>query len=120
MKLIRQFAIIIGICYLGAAIQKLLGLPIPGNIIGMILLLTGLLTGVIKMDMIEEISDFLLGHLAFFFIPAGVGLISCIGILKLHGFGIFMVCLITTAVIMGATGLIVQTLIRRGCDERID
>lgn len=113
MKLLRQFAIILGICYLGIAVQKLFSLPLPGNIIGMIMLLICLLTGVIKMDMIEEISEFLLKHLAFFFIPAGVGLISCMGILKSYGIAIFMVCLITTIVIMAVTGMVVQMIIRR-------
>lgn len=113
MKLLRQFAIILGICFIGAIVQDLLEISIPGNIIGMIILLICLLSGVIKMEMIEEISEFLLKHLAFFFIPAGVGLISCITVLKSYGISILLVCLITTIVIMAVTGMVVQILIRK-------
>lgn len=113
MKLLRQFAIILGICFLGEIINKILKIKIPGNVIGMIILLICLVTGIIKTEMIEEASNFLLDHLAFFFIPAGVGLLTCTGILKIYWHYVLIIALISTIIVMVVTGLTVQ-LVKKG------
>ncbi len=113
MKLLRQTGIIIGICFLGALLQKFLNIPVPGNIIGMMILFICLCTGMIKLDAIKEISNFLLNYLAFFFIPAGVGLIACGKILNGHWIAFLAVCFITTVIIMVVSGYSVQ-LLKRG------
>lgn len=112
MKLLRQAAIVLIICFLGDFISKMFNLPVPGNVLGMLILLVCLLTGAIKLEMIEEISNFLLDHIAFFFVPAGVGLMSCMGILKTNWHTILFISFISTIVVMGVTGLIVQLLKR--------
>jgi holin-like protein len=89
-----------------------LKIPIPGNILGMILLLIALLTGVVKMHQIEEISKFLLDHLTVFFIPAGVGLLSVTGMLKDTWFFILLISVFTTILVMSATALVVRLLRR--------
>lgn len=59
---------------LGEVIVLFLGLPIPGPVIGMILLLmTLLLKGRVPVSL-DTSSSTLLGHLSLLFIPAGVGL----------------------------------------------
>jgi holin-like protein len=110
MKLLRQFAIIIVICFLGEVLNKLCGIPIPGNVLGMIILLFGLITKVIKLSYIEEVSEFLLKHLSFFFIPAGVGIIGAIDILRENWFPILSIVIITTILVAAAAGLTVQLI----------
>jgi holin-like protein len=113
MKLLRQFGIILLIVFIGEAIQRLLKIPIPGNVIGMILLFIALNKGIIKLDMIGEISSFLLDHLSFFYIPAGVGLIAYISVLKSDGIAITLISVITTIMVMLVTAFTVQA-VRRG------
>lgn len=108
MKLIRQFAIISIICFLGEVIRSLLGITIPGNVIGMILLLVLLCSGIIKLEVIEDISKFLLDHLPFFFVPAGVGLIASVGIIKDCWQYIILIIVISTIVVMTVTSITVQ------------
>jgi holin-like protein len=108
MKLIRQFAIISIICFLGEVIRSLLGIAIPGNVIGMILLLVLLCSGIIKLEAIEDISKFLLDHLPFFFVPAGVGLIASVGIIKDCWQYIILIIVISTIVVMTVTSITVQ------------
>lgn len=110
MKLLRQFLIILIICFLGEVLSKVMHIPLPGSIIGMILLFICLLTGIIKIEMIQEISKFLLDHLAFFFIPAGVGLLAYVGILKENLIPIIIICFITTILVMIVTGWTVQII----------
>lgn len=113
MKLLRQSAILLIIIFLGEVLNRILKIPIPGSVLGMIILLIALLTGIIKLSQIEEISNFLLDHLAFFFIPAGVGLLSVIGVIKNSWYLILLVSFLTTIIVMSTTGLVVQFLKRR-------
>ena len=113
MKLLRQLFIILFISFLGEAAHRLFRIPVPGNVIGMLLLFILLCTGLIKLDMIEEMTNFLINHLAFFFVPAGVGLLAYIGVLKSSWAAIFGISLVTTAIVMVVTGHTVQILKRR-------
>lgn len=119
MKLFREAIIILGIYLLGEFISQVLSLPIPGNILGMIILLVLLCTKVIKLDQIETIANFLLDHLAFFFIPAGVGLMTSANIIKDSWLKLIVVCIATTIIIIASTGLIVQYISRKN-DKRGD
>lgn len=110
MKLLRQFLIVLIICVIGEVLNKVVHVPLPGSIIGMILLFVCLLTGVVKIEMIEDISKFLLDHLAFFFIPSGVGLMAYAGILKKNLVPILVICFVSTILVMIATGMTVQLL----------
>ena len=112
MKIFREAIIILGIYLIGELISKSFSLPLPGNIIGMIILLILLCTKVIKVEKVESISTFFLDHLSFFFIPAGVGLISSFDSVKNSLIYILILCLITTALVIISTGLIVQLIIK--------
>lgn len=114
MKYLRQFLIILVFCTIGEVLSKVVHIPLPGSIIGMILLFIGLLTGIIKLEMIQEVSQFLLDHLAFFFIPAGVGLLAYVGILKQNLIPILIICFVTTFLVMIVTGWTIQAIKRRG------
>ncbi|MDT8717453.1 CidA/LrgA family protein [Clostridium sp. 19966] len=113
MKLLRQFALILIICFAGQGIQDFFKAPIPGSVIGMVILFIFLCLGIIKLEMIEEITTFLLDHLAFFFVPAGVGLIAVMGLIKANGADILGISVITTILVMVVTGHTVQ-LMKRG------
>ena len=113
MKLFREALIILGIYLLGELLSKSLNLPIPGNILGMVILFILLCTKVVKVDNISTVTNFLLDHLAFFFIPAGVGLMASIGIIKSTWWQLLVVCISTTIIIIGVTGIIVQAISRR-------
>ena len=109
MKIFREFIIILILYFIGDFISKILNIPIPGNILAMILLFLCLCTGVIKLEKVQDISSFFLDHLAFFFIPAGVGLINSFDSIKSSALQIIIICIITTIIVMSVTGIIVQT-----------
>lgn len=113
MKLFREALIILGIYLIGEFLAASLQLPVPGNILGMVILFILLCTKVVKVDNISTVTNFLLDHLAFFFIPAGVGLMASIGIIKSTWWQLLLVCISTTIIIIGVTGIIVQAISRR-------
>lgn len=112
MKIMKQFAIIFSICWLGTVVEHLLPFAFPASVIAMLLLLLCLLTGLLKVEHIREKSDFLLGNMAFFFIPAGVNVINYLDILKKSWFPLVVICTITTIVTFAATALSIRLTVR--------
>ena len=106
--MLKQFSIILSIYFLGEVLQKASEIPVPGNVLGMIILFLGLYTGIIKLKTIDKISDFLLENLAFFFLPAGVSLITSFVLLEGKWPAILGVSLLSTVITLGITGLTVQ------------
>ncbi len=113
MRYVIQFAIILTICFMGDLLQTYFNLPIPGNILGMVFLLFFLMTGIIKLSMIEDVSNFMLKHLSFFFIPAAVGLITCFSILEGKWLALMFISVVSTFVVAVVTGATVQILMKR-------
>ncbi|WP_129600530.1 CidA/LrgA family protein [Anaerophilus nitritogenes] len=112
MKIFIQFLGIVGIWQLGEWIHRMLSIPIPGSILGMLILFTLLVLNIIKLEWVENCADFLLKHLAFFFIPSGVGLIAALELLKKNWIPLFIIIFISTIVVMGITGKIVEKFVK--------
>lgn len=110
MKYLRELLIIFGILFVSNLIQSLTGIPMPGTVLGMILLLVLLLTGIVKLEMIENVTKFLLDHLTFFFIPGGVALISQIDLIKDEWLSLLIVIVAAAVLVIAVTGLTVQAL----------
>lgn len=111
MKIFKELSIILFIIFLSESISKVLSLPIPGSILGMLILLTLLLLKIITTESIETLSSYLLDNLAFFFLPAGVGIISSFDLLKGNTLKILIVITISSLVVLLVTGYTVQGLI---------
>lgn len=103
LKILTQVGIIFGICWVSVWIEKLLPFVFPASIIGMLLLLVLLLTGVVKTEHIREKSDYLLANLPFFFIPAAVSIINYLDVLKSNLAALAVVCMVPTFLVFGAT-----------------
>ena len=101
MKIVTQVGIIFSICWISQIIEKLLPFSFPASVIGMILLFILLCVHILKVDHIREKSDFLLEHMAFFFIPAGVSIINYFDVLK--KWVVQLICVVSTVVTFAVT-----------------
>lgn len=122
MKLLKQLAIFFVLCLCGQAIAQVLPFSFPASIISMVVLLILLFLKVIKEEHIGETADFLLQNMSFFFIPAAVGILQNIGLLKGKLFSFFAICLISTAVTFAVAAGVCNLCIslqnkRRGTNE---
>lgn len=111
MKIMLQIGVVLGICLLGEGISLLLPIAFPGSVISMILLFLILLTGLLRPDHIRQKSDFLLQNMAFFFIPAGVGIMEYADILLPVVLPLLFICLITTVLTFAASALTAKLVI---------
>ncbi|MDA3730757.1 CidA/LrgA family protein [Niameybacter massiliensis] len=98
-----QLAVIFGIYLGGEGIASLLPIAIPGNIIGMLALFILLFLKWIKLRQIQTLGKFLLGNMAFFFIPAGVSIIESIETVKGDLLPILAICILTTFITFTVT-----------------
>jgi holin-like protein len=112
MKLLRQLAWVFLILLVGEGIRVATGISIPSTVIGMVLLFLLLVTGVLKLEQIADFSKFLLDHLAFLFVPAGVGLMTQFDVIKEAWLPILGIILISTVLVMGVTGWTIQLMKR--------
>lgn len=102
--MILQCAIIFVFLGLGELIVAATGITIPSSIIGMLLLTTALRTGIVRLYQVDRIADLLIRNLGFFFVPAGVGLMQCLGILRQELLPIILATVVSTLVIIAVTG----------------
>ena len=103
LKVFQQLGIIFGICLISDGISRLLPFPLPVSIIGMLLLLALLTVKAIKTEQIETTADFFLGNLPFFFVPAIVGLINYLDLLRDNAVKMLIVGMGTMVITFGVT-----------------
>lgn len=95
---------------LGYFVVEALNLPLPGNVLGMVILFVLLMTGVVSLKWVEEASSFLIKHLAFFFIPIAVGLMNFGPLFLQNGISLLLVIAGSAAIGIYITGAVSQTL----------
>lgn len=112
MKYIIQFEIIIAISLIGELLNRIIPLPIPASIYGMVILFTALCTGVIKLSSVKETGKFLIYIMPMMFIPATVGLLESWSVMQEFLTAIIVISLISTVLVMAATGHMTQLIIK--------
>lgn len=113
MKYLKQLAVILIFYFAGEALSLFTGLPVPGNIFGLLLLLGALLTGLIREDQIRETGDFLLAHLVLFLIPPGLNLLRDVSLLSGFVAKTILMNLVTVMLTLSVCALIAKFLIGR-------
>ena len=113
VKLLYQFGIIMFVTFLGEFLHCLIPLPIPASIYGLLLMLAGLMTKVIKLEQVKIAADFLIEIMPLMFIPAGVGLITSWSQLQSFLVPLLVITVVSTFVVMIVTGKVTDFLISR-------
>jgi holin-like protein len=91
-----------------------LGLPVPGPVIGMVLLFVALLLRRERdtPEALGRVADGLLGNLGLLFIPAGVGVILYLPLLARDWAPISLAIILGTLASIAVTGRLAQSLLR--------
>lgn len=114
MNIASQLAVIFVLCLAGEGIAQLLPVAFPASVIAMLLLLVLLLSGAVKPRHVEQSANFLLDHMSLFFVPASVGIIQYLDILKGQLIPFLVIAALTTPLVFCATAWTVQLMIRLG------
>jgi holin-like protein len=114
--MVRGLAILLALQFLGETLSRGLAIPIPGNVLGMGLMLLALWTKIVRIEWVEEAAELLLSHLALFFVPAGVGVMVYFGLIGRQWLPIVVATVVSTFVVMAVTGWVATRLERRDSD----
>lgn len=118
IKVIVQIALLSFLYVIGNEIQQMLHLPIPGSVIGMLLLFGLLSTNIIQESWIQSGSNVVIKHLTFFFIPATAGILDYFHVFSGKGSLLVLIVLFSTFLVMVGSGLTSQWILRRkGADH---
>lgn len=108
MKILKQAAIIFGVCLIGEIISELIPVPFPGSVISMVILFILFVLNWLKPEGLGEVNDFLLDNMGFFFIPPGVGIMTQFEVLKSSAVQILIVCIVSMIVTFAVTAYTVS------------
>lgn len=104
----RGFAILLGFSLAGVLLHDALHLPLPGNVIGLLLFLAALFGKVVKLEWVEQSANLLTGHLLLFFIPYVIGAAALIPFLGNNAVSIAVGVVGSTFAVLWVTGTVAK------------
>ena len=112
VKALFQTVLLILVYLICSWLVGILNLPIPANVLGIIVLFTLLATGIVKEEHIQEAAGFFLKHLVFFFVAVGVALINWGGVFYDYGLVLFLALLVSSILPFYAVGIMMQKFMK--------
>lgn len=89
-----------------------LHLPLPANIISMLLMLLLIITRILPLSWVKAGSNWLLAEMLLFFIPAVVAVVNYGDLLRVEGWRICLVIAISTLLVLASTAWVVDRIYR--------
>lgn len=121
MKIIRiivQVALLYLFYVVGDYLQELLHLPIPGSIVGLLLLFVLLLCKIVPVSWIEHGSNTILAYLPLFFIPSTAGIMNHLDIFSGRGLLLIGIIILSSVLTIGVAAHSSQWLAGRRKNDR--
>ncbi len=110
--MIAAMAVLLGLQLIGEIVVQLSGLPIPGPVVGMVLLFIGLRWRESLPDALRTTAETVLSHLSLLFIPAGVGIIQHGARLADEWLALLAAMVLSTLISVAVTAWVMQWVIR--------
>ena len=108
METLKQLALLFAAYLLAVWIGDWLPFAFPASVLGMILLLLLLLTGVLKTRQVEKGADVLLQNMMLLFVPAGVSILEYYPLIRDKVPQLILIALLTLGITLGATAVTVK------------
>ncbi len=111
MRVLRQLLIILGVWLVSELLSRLLNLPIPGNVLGMFIMLILLGTKAVKVTQISEVSNFFLENISLFFIPSVAAIIIYYKQIQNQVLQVLVALIVSSILVFLVTGYTVEGLL---------
>jgi holin-like protein len=96
----------------GEALSRLLGLPLPGPVLGLLLLLLALRWPRIRVP-VGAAAEALLAHFSLLFVPVGLGVITHLDLIRQYGVQLLIALVASAWIGLAVTALVLRVLLRR-------
>jgi holin-like protein len=111
--MLQQLALLMGFQLIGEAAVKCLGVPFPGPLCGMLLLLVYLQLKGGPSEQLNSIGTSLVDHLGLLFVPAGTAIVTYTALMAREGLPILAALLVSTTAAVLIGGVVAQRLMTR-------
>ena len=98
--------------YVGLYLVNRWQVPLPANLVGMVMLLLLIVCRVIPVSWVRAGARWLLAEMLLFFVPAVVAVVNYAQLLMVDGWRIFLVIALSTLMVLGATAWVVDKVYR--------
>ena len=102
--MVRQCFILFGCLFVGELTVSVTGVKLPASIIGMLVLTLLLKLGVVRIEWVRGLTDFLIANLGFFFVPPGVALMLYFDLIRAEIVPITLATTLSTLIVLLVTG----------------
>lgn len=110
--MIWSLAILLSCQLAGEIITRGLGLPVPGPVFGMVLLLILLMLIPPLKALIAQTAQTILSNLSLLFVPAGVGVVAHLDKIAQYGLGLLVALVLSTVLALTASVLTFRAVAR--------
>jgi holin-like protein len=114
---LRPFVLLIAFQFVGEALARLGGVPVPGPVIGLALLAVAATATPALFAEVEGTADLILRHLSLLFVPAGVGVLQHLDLFRRELLPLAAVLVLSTVATLLVTALVFALLSRGHADE---
>lgn len=118
MKYLSQFLRITAFTLAGELLQRLIPLPVPASVYGLVLLFIALCAGIVKLEQVKDAGRFLVSILPILFVSPAVGILENWGLIKDVMISMIVVALTSTIITFAVAGRVTQSL--RNKEEKED
>ena len=113
MKLYVQFMIIVLLSFIGEGISTYFQLPIPGSILGLILLFLALEFKLLRLRHVNAVGNFLLANMTILFLPPAVGIMEKFDVIAPYLLPIVLIVFFAAVINIILIALVVQFIKKR-------
>lgn len=112
LQIALQVLLYVGLFLLAQTLVEWLHLPLPANLVGMLLMLGLIVLRVLPLNWVRAGARWLLAEMLLFFVPAVVAVVNYVQLLMVDGWRIFLVIALSTVLVLGATAWVVDKVYR--------
>ncbi len=112
MKYIRQLALVLAVSFLGEILNRVIPLPIPASIYGLVMMFLLLESGLIKFEKVEATTVFLKNTLVVTLIPSAVGVMAAWDVLEPILLPAVLIIVVTNVLVLAVSGHVSQAIVR--------
>lgn len=113
MNYLKQFSIILCFSFAGELLSRIIPVPVPAAVWGIVLLFLGLATHLVPLSAVRDAGTFLTKIMPVLFVAPAVDLMDCWDLVRDNWIGIALVVVLSTVITFAVSGRICQGLIRK-------
>jgi holin-like protein len=111
-RLAVGLAVLAALQWLGGWIADAAHLPLPGSVVGMVLLTAAIELGVLPLAVVRDAAELLVRHLSLLFVPGGAALLLYLDVVRGAWVAVTLAATASLVVVLLVVGVVVQRLER--------